>query len=100
VQRALSLAQGSYGRPNAGTNYLYFRAQQKDAFDILYFQPAITLMTNLRDRSYQLTPELHYTGIKNLELRARLVLLHGGRETDFGEKQASRRLELYARFYF
>lgn len=57
-------------------------------------------MMNLQDRSYQVTPELQYTGIKNLELRARLVLLQGGRETDFGEKQASRRLELYARYHF
>ena len=100
VQRALSLAQGSYGRPNAGKDYVYLRAQQKDALDIVYFAAAITAIVNLQDRSYQLTPELQYTGIKNLELRARLLLLHGGRETDFGEKQVSRKLELYARYYF
>lgn len=100
VQRALSLAQGSYGRPNAGTDYLYFRAQQKDAFSIVYFQAALTMMANLHDGSYQLTPELLYTGIKNIELRARLLLLQGGSGTDFGEKQASSRLEVYARFHF
>ena len=99
-QRALSLAQGSYGRPNAGTNYLYFRAQQKDAFSIVYFQAALTMMTNLQDGSYQLTPELLYAGIRNVELRARLLLLQGGGGTDFGEKQASSRLEVYARFHF
>ena len=100
VQRALSLAQGSYGRPNAGKDYVYLRAQQKDALDIVYFAAAITAIVNLQDRSYQLTPELQYTGIKNLELRARLLLLHGGRETDFREKQGSRELELYSRYYF
>ena len=83
-----------------GTDYLYFRAQQKDALGIVYFQPAITAMMNLQDRSYQVTPELLYTGIKNLELRLRLFLLHGGSGTDFGEKQDSRKLEFYARYYF
>ena len=66
----------------------------------MYFQPAVTAMMNMQDHSYQLTPELLYTGISNLELRARLFLLQGGSGTDFGEKQASRRLEIYGRYYF
>ncbi|MGB7540413.1 MAG: hypothetical protein WBM28_00150 [Burkholderiales bacterium] len=100
IQKALSLSQGSYGRPNPGTDYLYFRAQQKDALGIVYFQPAITAMMNWQDRSHQVTPELLYTGINNFELRLRLFLLHGGSSTDFGEKQNSRKLEFYVRYYF
>jgi hypothetical protein len=100
LQKALSLSQGSYGRPNSGKDYLYFRAQQKDALGIVYFQPAITAIMNWQDRSYQVTPELSYTGINNLELRARLYLLRGGVSTDFGEKQNSRKIEFYARYYF
>jgi hypothetical protein len=100
LQRAQALAQGAYGRPNPGTDYLYARAQQKDAFGIVYFQPALTLTLNLRDRSWQATPELLYTGISNLELRARMYLLGGGSGTDFGEKQLRRKLEFYARYYF
>ena len=94
------MSQGSYGRPNPGTDYLYFRAQAKDALDIVYFAPAITAMMNLHDRSYQLTPEMQYTGINNLELRLRFFLLQGGASTDFGEKLNSRKLEVYARYYF
>ncbi len=100
MQKAAALAQSGYGRPNPGTRYLYVRAQQKDAFDIVYFQPAVTAMMNLEDRSFQVTPELLYTGVNNLELRARLFLLHGDRETDFGSKQNSRKLEIQARYYF
>jgi hypothetical protein len=99
-ERVQSLAQGSYGRPNAGRNYLYVRAQQKDALGIVYFSPALTAMVNLQDGSYQLTPEAQFTGITNLELRARLFFLRGGAGTDFGEKQTSRKLELQARYYF
>lgn len=100
LQKALSLSQGSYGRPNVGRDYFYFRAQKKDALGIVYFQPAITAMFNLNDRSFQVTPELQYTGVNNLELRARLFLLGGGSSTDFGEKPNSRKLEVYARYYF
>jgi hypothetical protein len=99
-QEALALGGGSYGRPNAGQDYVYFRAQQKDALGIVYFQPAIFAIMNRQDRSFQVTPELLYTGIKNLDLRFRLYLLHGHDLTDFGEKQNSRRVELYLRYYF
>jgi len=100
LQKALSLGNGTYSRPNLGQEYLYFRAQQKDALGIVYFQPSITAIVNWQDRSYQVTPELLYTGINNLELRARLFLLHGGASTEFGEKLASRKFEVYARYYF
>jgi len=100
LQKALALGQGSYGRPFAGRNYFYFRAQQPDALGIVYFQPSVFAMLNLDDRSFQITPELLYTGIKNLDLRLRLYLLHGETSTDFGEKPNSRKLELYARYYF
>src|SRR3990170_2791058 len=100
LQKALSLSRGSYGRPNTGKDYLYFRAQQKDALGIVYFQAALTAMMNWQDRSYQVTPELLYTGVKNFDMRLRLFLLQGGSSTDFGEKQNSRKLEFYARYYF
>ena len=94
------MSRGSYSRPNPGKDYLYFRAQQKDGLGIVYFQPSITAMMNWQDRSYQVTPELLYTGVKNFDLRLRLFLLQGGSSTDFGEKQNSRKLEFYARYYY
>ena len=100
IQKALSLSQTSYGRPNPGKDYVYFRAQQKDAFGILYFQPAVTAMMNWNDRSYQITPEMQYTGVTNLELRLKVFLLQGSNGTDFGERQVSSRLEFRARYYF
>ena len=100
IQKALSLSQTSYGRPNPGKDYVYFRAQQKDAFGILYFQPAVTAMMNWNDRSYQITPEMQYTGVTNLELRLKVFLLQGDNATDFGERQVSSRLEFRARYYF
>lgn len=90
----------AYGRPNAGERYLYLRASQKEPFDIVYFTPSATLIANLADRSWSLTPELLYAGITNLDLRLRATWLKVGANSEFGEKQNSRKLELMARFYF
>jgi hypothetical protein len=100
LPKALALGQGPYGKSFAGEDYLYFRAQQQDALGIVYFQPALYAMVNLNDHSFQVTPELLYKGVNNLELRLRLYLLHGDSSTDFGEKANSRKVELYARYYF
>lgn len=90
----------SYARANAGRDYLYLRASQKEPFDIVYFTPSLTLIANLADKSWSLTPELLYTGITNLDLRLRASFLRGNEYSEFGEKQNRRRLELLARFYF
>jgi hypothetical protein len=99
LQRVRSLAQ-AYGRPNPLRDYLYLRVSQKEPFDILYFAPALTAIVNLQDKSYSIAPELLYTGVRNVELRARAIFLGGGSGTDFGEKQNERRVELLARLYF
>ena len=66
----------------------------------LYGAAAISAITNLRDGSYQITPELTYTGFKNTEIRTRMVFLEGKSRSEFGEKTLSKRLEIYAKFFF
>ncbi len=100
LNSAQSLADGGYGRPGSGKNYLYVRLSQKEPYDILYFTPALTLMMNLDDRSFSLTPELLYSGITNWELRFRTAFLVGGKGTEFGEKQNDYRMELRIGYYF
>ncbi len=100
LQRTQNLSQSGYGRPNAGRNYFYLRASQKEPFDILYFTPSVTLIANLNDRSVSVAPEMLYTGITNVELRLRTFFLSGSNYTEFGEKQNRRRLELMVRLYF
>jgi hypothetical protein len=89
-----------YSRANVGDRYLYVKASQKEPFDIVYFTPSITAIINTADQSWSLTPELLYTGVTNLDLRLRASWLHGKANSDFGEKQNDRKLELMARFYF
>ena len=100
LQRASNLSRSGVARPNPGRNYAYLRVSQKEPFDILYFTPSLTLIANTDDRSFSLAPELLYTGINNLELRARAFFLSGSAGSEFGERPNKRRFELQARLYF
>jgi len=101
LARALNLnQQGAYGRINPAVNYLYIRVMQKDPFDILYYTPAVTLIANIDDKSFSLTPEITYTGITNLELRLRTGIIAGTRGSEYGEKQNDYRIDFRARYYF
>ena len=97
---AAKLAEGPYGAPNPSRHYLYFRASQKEPFDILYFTPALTAIVNITDGSLVVIPELAYSPVTNLELRFRGSILVGGKGTDYGEKQNDYRLEFRLRYHF
>jgi hypothetical protein len=58
------------------------------------------MITNVKDQSFSVTPELLYTGITNLELRLKTFFIVGGRNTEFGEKQNDYRFEFRMRYYF
>jgi hypothetical protein len=98
--RARKLLNGPYGRPSPARHYLYFRASQKEPFDILYFTPAVTSIMNLTDASLTIIPELAYSPMTNLELRFRAPVLLGKKGTEYGEKQNDYRIELRLRYHF
>jgi hypothetical protein len=100
LNKAASVTEGNYGKPTPMKDYLYLRVSQKEPFDILYFTPAITFITNVTDKSFSVSPEVLYTAITNLELRLKAIILSGARNSDFGDKQNNYRVELRARYYF
>lgn len=100
LRRALLVADGTYGRLNPMRDYLYLRVVQKEPFNILYFSPAVTVMANLNDGGYTVSPEVVYTRFTNLELRLKANFLFGGPDSEFGEKQNRWRVELRAGYSF
>jgi hypothetical protein len=98
--RARKLLNGPYGSPSPARHYLYFRASQKEPFDILYFTPVVTSIMNLTDASLTMIPELTYSPMTNLELRFRTPVLIGKKGTEYGEKQNDYRIELRLRYHF
>lgn len=100
LKKASSITEGNYGRPNIMKDYIYFRASQKEPFDILYFTPSASMILNVNDKSFSLSPELLYTGITNLELRLKAYLLSGNHFSEYGEKPNDYGTELRVRYYF
>jgi hypothetical protein len=90
----------SYSGFSPMRDYLFFRAIQKDAFGVLYFFPAVTVIASLSDGSASLVPEMTYKGFTNWELRLKAFFLTGKSGEEFGEKPNSFRLELRARYFF
>ena len=100
LQKARQLMQSGYNKANSGENYFYLRASVNEPFDWLYTTPALTVISHLDDGSFQITPEISYTGFSNTELRARAILLSREQQTEFGEKLSRQRFEIYVRYFF
>ena len=100
LEKAQDLTEGSYGKPQAGRNYLYIKTTQKEPFDLLYTTPGFMAIINMEDKSYSLGPEITYTGFTNWECRLRLTVLQGGTDTEYGEKQNAYKTEVKVRYFF
>ncbi|OGW31999.1 MAG: hypothetical protein A2X54_08770 [Nitrospirae bacterium GWF2_44_13] len=100
LKNASNVTEGNYGKINPMRDYIYLRVSQKEPFDILYFTPSVTLITNINDKSFSFSPELLYTGITNLELRLKTAFVSGERLSEYGEKQNDYRAELRVKYYF
>lgn len=100
LQQAISISKKGFATQSGMRRYLYARISQKDPFDYLYFTPAITSIMNLQDHSYNLAPEMLYSGITNLELRFRVNVLQGAQYSEFGEKANDSKWEFRLRYAF
>ncbi|MBU3937787.1 MAG: hypothetical protein KKD53_09650, partial [Proteobacteria bacterium] len=100
LEQVAVISESGYTKPQPGRDYLYTRVTQKEPWDILYFTPGVTIILNLDDESYSLSPEMLYTGFTNWEMRLRFSYLNGGRMSEYGEKQNSNKVEVRLRYFF
>lgn len=98
--RAMAARREGYGAPQAMRDYLYLRLRKSEPWDAPYWTLGGTAIINLHDGSASTIPEVTYTGFRNTELRGRLAVLSGGRDTEFGERLNDWRLEVRARYFF
>jgi hypothetical protein len=89
-----------HGAPQPMRDYLYVRAMRNEPLGLLYTRAGANAIVNLQDGSASIMPEIIYTGLDNLELRGRFVVLTGGEQTDFGERLNRWRVELRVRYLF
>ncbi len=88
-----------FGKTNPGRDYTYIRVSKKDFIDIVYLAGSLTSIVNVNDSSYSFMPELIYTGVKDMEIRARIIWLHGDENTEFGEKANETKFEIRIHYY-
>lgn len=93
-------ARSGYSQSTPGKDYAYIRASANEPFNWLYTTTALTTIVNVNDGSFQVMPEVSYTGFKDTEIRARAIFPSHQKLTDFGEKLSSKRFELYVRYFF
>ncbi|MCK4302736.1 MAG: hypothetical protein KAY24_00680 [Candidatus Eisenbacteria sp.] len=89
-----------YEQPNFMQNYFYLRVSQKEPFGWLYVTPSLLTICNLEDGSFNLIPEITYTGTENLELRLRFNYVGGAHGTEYGEKLNAWRTAIRMRYFF
>lgn len=87
-------------RPNPMRKYVGFRAAWNEPFNILYFTPGLQTFYNVDDNSYQLAPDLSYSGLGNFEFRLRAIIPVGDLLTEWGEKANDYKIDLRVRYYF
>lgn len=89
-----------YAKPNPMRKYLGLRVTWNEPLDILYVTPALQAFYNLEDASFQLAPEMTYTGLDNFEFRLRGTIPIGSELTEWGEKANEYKVDLRMRYYF
>lgn len=99
-RKARNLAQSGYAKSNPGRDYAYLRASVPEPLGWLYGSLSLTGMMSVQDGSWQIQPEVLYTGFANIELRSRIIYLGGGAHSEFTEKTSKWRMETYARWHF
>lgn len=100
LKKSLGLSKYYFAEKNYMKDYIYFKATQKEPFDILYFNPSLVVMFNVADASCSISPELLYEPLSNLELRLKSTFFQGGSYSEFGEKPLDYKVEFYAKYYF
>jgi len=81
-------------------DYLYLKITQPEPFNWLYSSVSMFAIYNLNDNSFLISPQLSYKPYTNFEVLLWPYLFFGGNETEYGNKQFQKKIEIWLRFYF
>ncbi|MEW6709291.1 MAG: hypothetical protein AB1403_05645 [Candidatus Riflebacteria bacterium] len=81
-------------------DYLYFKASKPELFNHLYLNGSLFTLGNLADKSSSTTFEISYTGTTNQIVTLRYTANLGNRNSEFGQKLSSDRVELRCQYFF
>jgi len=81
-------------------DYLYFKASKPELFDDLYLAGSVFTILNLADKSSSTSFEVNYTGQTDQIITLRYTANLGNRNSEFGQKLSSDRVELRCQYFF
>lgn len=87
-------------RQFAMQDYLYFKMSRPELFNNLYLNGAAFTVFNIADSSTSTSLELNYTGLTDEIITLRLTKNEGNRNSEFGQKLSSDKVELRYQVYF
>lgn len=87
-------------RQFAMEDYLYLRASKPELFGDLYLNGAIFTVINLNDKSTSTSFEVNFTGQTNRVVSLRLTTNLGNKNSEFGQKLNSDKVELRYQYFF
>ena len=87
-------------RQFAMRDYLYFKASKPELFKYLYMNGAFFSVVNLADKSHSNTVEVSYTGLTDYIFTLRFTTNMGNRNSEYGQKLSSDRVELRCQYFF
>jgi hypothetical protein len=100
VNAARAVQSGGFKQKTLMRDYLYINAKQPEPFSLLYSSFSIFTLYNLADHSFILSPRFTYTPVTDFELWLWPFFFLGNDESEYGSKQFSHKVEVWARFYF
>lgn len=100
IQQTLVTSQTYFKSSTLMMEYVYLKISQPEPFDWLYFTPSLFSIYNLSDKSFLISASLNYKPATNVEFIFWPSLLVGGESTEFGDRQAQQRFELWMRVFF
>ncbi len=81
-------------------DYLYIKASKPELFDDLYLAGSVFTIFNLIDKSSSTSFEVNYTGQTDQIITLRYTTNLGNRNSEFGQKLSSDRVELRCQYFF
>ena len=89
-----------FGSKTLMQDYLYVKLIQPEPFSWLYSSISMFTIFNLADESFLFSPQLSYKPYTNFEVLLWPTLFFGGDDTEYGNKQFEKKIEIWTRFYF
>lgn len=81
-------------------NYLFFKVQYPEPFNLLYFTPSLYILLNIDDKSFMTGFDMNYKRFENINFNFKLVGLYGDVLSEFGSKISKVKTELNVEIYF